>query len=433
MSGPKLSEAELERLRQEQLERERQEALKKLMDARRQYTGVCDEVRLIKNSLLQSFNKIDAVYRSNIESEIMTLLNDVADKPIMSSNPEDYLSATKNLSGRISSWKRKIEVILSSAQDKINNENDISDRNASLQSISLDDLKCTGEIEPMYIDFSCQYDMEYIKKILLEAKKHYEQRIKSQSEPRLLSFDKKALQAILQMLDKSLSLDEVKKRIQQITNEEENQIRLLKQFDAWYEEYEAISMILGIVPKEKDEMKLEILKNEIDNLKKEYKCRDEMDFIADQINEVMIEQGYSFVSSKVLTKKDMGETEYSLYQDEDKSGIAVYTDESGAVMMRMTVLGDGNEITDADREFSYQSQIDFCSRHAELVEALAERGVYLKQKSYQAPDRKHTYKVNVSDRMSTSSSTTTSKSNSKVQKVDRRARRRGGNKKMRSM
>ena len=53
MSGPKLSEAELERLRQEQLERERQEALKKLMDARRQYTGVCDEVRLIKNSLLQ--------------------------------------------------------------------------------------------------------------------------------------------------------------------------------------------------------------------------------------------------------------------------------------------------------------------------------------------------------------------------------------------
>lgn len=433
MSGPKLSEAELERLRQEQLERERQEALKKLMDARRQYTGVCDEVRLIKNSLLQSFNKIDAVYRSNIESEMMTLLNDVADKPIMSSNPEDYLSATKNLSGRIGSWKRKIEVLLLGAQDKINNENDISDRNASLQSISLDDLKYAGEIEPMYIDFSCQYDMEYIKKILIKAKEHYEQRLKSQSELRLVSFDKKALQAILQMIDKPLSLDEVKKRVQQIINEEENQIRLLKQFDALYEEYEAISMIIGIVPKAKDEMTQEILKNEIDNLKEEYKCRDEMDFIAEQINEVMIEQGYSFVSSNVLTKKDMGETEYSLYQDEDKSGIAVYTDESGAVMMRMTVLSDGSEITDSDREFSYQSQIDFCSRHAELVEALAERGVYLKQKSYQAPDRKHTYKVDISNQMSTSSSATTSKSDSKVQKVDRRARRRGGNKKMRSM
>ena len=433
MSGPKLSEAELERLRQEQLERERQEALKKLMDARKQYTSICNEVRLIKNSILQSLNKIDAAYRSNIENEIMTLLNGVSDKTITSSNPEDYLSATKSLSGMLESWRRKIDVVLLSAQDKFKNENDITHRNASLQNISLDELKCAGEIEPMYIDFSCQYDMEHIKKILLEAKKHYEQRAKSQSEPRLVLFDKKALQAILQMIDKPLSLDEVKNRVQQITNEEENQIRLLKKYDTLYEEYEAISMILSIAPKVKDEMTLETLENEIDNLKNEYKCRDEMDFIADQINEVMIEQGYSFVSSKVLTKKNMGETEYSLYQDEDKSGIAVYTDESGAVMMRMTVLGDGNEITDADREFSYQSQIDFCSRHSELVEALAERGVYLKQKSYQAPDRKHTYKVDVSDWMSTSGSTTTSKPNSKIQKVDRRARRRGGNKKMRSM
>lgn len=128
-------------------------------------------------------------------------------------------------------------------------------------------------LKPMYIDFSCQYDMEHIKKILFEAKEHYEQRAKSQSEPRLLSFDKKAFQAILQMIDKPLSLDEVKKRVQQIINEEENQIRLLKQFDVLYEEYEAISMIIGIVPKAKVDMTLEILKNEIDNLKEEYKWR----------------------------------------------------------------------------------------------------------------------------------------------------------------
>ena len=433
MSGPKLSEVELERLRQEKLERERQEALKKLMDARKQYTCICNEVQIIKNSILQSLNKIDAVYRNNIEDEIMQVLSGVSDRPIVSSNPEDYILATGTLTGCISSWKRKIETLLASAQDKFINENDLSKRNVLLHSISLDDFKSTGEIEPMIIDFSCQYDKVQIKKILVEAKNHYEQRMIVKTEPRLLAFDNKALQAVMQMMISNISLEDVKIRIQQIINEEENQICLLKQNDTLYEEYEAISMILGIAPKSKDELSIDNVRNELETLKKEYKRRDEMDFIADQINEVMIEQGYAFVSSRVLTKKDMGETEYSLYQDEEKSGIAVYTDESGAVMMRMTILDDGDEITDADREFSYQSQIDFCSRHSDLVEALIERGVYLKQKSYQAPDPKHTYKVDVSEQISIPSSSMVTNSTSKMHKVDRRARRRGGNKKMRSM
>ena len=118
-----------------------------------------------------------------------------------------------------------------------------------------------------------------------------------------------------------------------------------------------------------------------------------MDYIADQINDAMVSLGYTFVTSRVLTKQDNSETEFSLYKADDQTGISVFTDQSGAVMMRMTVLGDDPVITDDDREFRYQRQIDFCAGHPDLVSALAERGVFLKQKSYQEPDKAHTYKL----------------------------------------
>ena len=156
-----------------------------------------------------------------------------------------------------------------------------------------------------------------------------------------------------------------------------------------------------------------------------------MDYIADQINEAMVDLGYSFVTSRVLTRKNSGETDFSLYKADDQTGIAVYTDRSGAVMMRMTVLGDDPVVTEEDRDFSYQRQIDFCAGHPDLVAALAERGVFLKQKSYQEPDRKHTYKIDMSGNKTAKVNVTSKKDDS--QKIDRRRRRRASSKKVRAM
>ena len=432
MSGPKLSEAEIERLRQEKLERERQEALRRLIEARKQYNSVCNEVESIKCEILNSLSTVDFSYRDKIQPELKTLLDGINNVNIMSSNPEEYIIQTQRIKGMLESWKSKLVAVLNTGRIKTVNDKNLSDRNVDLQKISLDRLKRTSELEPVKMDFTCQYDEKQIEKILQNMRIHYENRLNLKVEPRMVSFDKKALAVIRQLTDKKSSVDNIKIEIQQIINEEENQIRLLKQFDKLYDEYVAVSLVLAIKPRQKREVTFETLKEEIEILKKEYKRRDEMDFIADQINEVMIKQGYSFVSSKVLTKKDEGETEYSLYQEEGNAGVAVYTDDSGAVMMRMTVLGDGGEITDEDREFSYQSQIEFCSRHSDLVDALAERGVYLKQKSYKSPNRQHTFKVDVSDQINVLNNSTI-KATSKTQKVDRRDRRRGGNKKMRTV
>lgn len=143
--------------------------------------------------------------------------------------------------------------------------------------------------------------------------------------------------------------------------------------------------------------------------------------------------GYGLVTSRVLTRKDQSEMDCSLYQADDQTGIAIYTDQSGAVMMRMTVLGDNTDITEDDRDFSLQRQIDFCAGHTDIVDALAERGVYLKQKSYLEPDKEHTYKVNMNAIGSTIQKDTNGQNVLKKKMVDRRKRRRANKKKVRAM
>ena len=161
--------------------------------------------------------------------------------------------------------------------------------------------------------------------------------------------------------------------------------------------------------------------------------KNEMDYIANQINEAMVSLGYGLVTSKVLTRADQSEMDCSLYQADDDTGIAIYTDQTGAVMMRMTVLGEDDAITDADRDFSLQRQIDFCAGHADIVEALAARGVYLRQKSYQEPDKKHTYKVNMSKTGAVVQKDANGQTVLRKDTIDRRKRRRANKKKMRAM
>ena len=121
-----------------------------------------------------------------------------------------------------------------------------------------------------------------------------------------------------------------------------------------------------------------------------------------------------------------------MYKADEQTGIAVYTDESGAVMMRVTVLGDDPIITDDDRDFCYQRQIDFCAAHPDLVDALAKRGVFFKQLSYKEPSRDDTFKVDMKSQTGAVVSQNTTVTDGK-QKIDRRRRRRAGNKKVRAM
>ena len=75
MSGPKLSQAEIERMRQERLEQERQAALKRLMAAQAHYRGVCSRVDAIKTDTRDLLGRMDSVYKADIEMRINSILD----------------------------------------------------------------------------------------------------------------------------------------------------------------------------------------------------------------------------------------------------------------------------------------------------------------------------------------------------------------------
>ena len=148
----------------------------------------------------------------------------------------------------------------------------------------------------------------------------------------------------------------------------------------------------------------EALEEEIECLDALLEHRDEMAFVAEQIDDVMREYKFSLVSSTLLMEENV-EKEESIYKVDDQSCIVVYTGSNGEVMMKAASIShDGDsrvqEGEDSVRHASLQQQISFCSLHPELVKALRERGVYLSQISYLPPSEEYAESVNIDKKKS---------------------------------
>lgn len=439
MSGPKLSAAELERRRQEQLERERQEALRKLNEARERHRVICDRIRRYKESVLQSLQQISNVYRADTESDLMTLINQLIEIQVADAkDPASYHSAVDLMQRKLDFVAEKVNPIIQTGIQRSSNDQKL--RMTAKDNIALGDLLTEADsiIETIKLDFSGVTAKDRLKNASFYMMRYYKSTIDNKNEPALVKhFAKNAIDNINHLLDlceSPHSLDIIKDTLQSILNNEYEIRRQIRSFQVLYDNYQSLCVLTDTNPSPPDSFSSsELLEKAVVALQCKYKTQDELDYIADQINIVMAEHGYSLIASRVLHQKrnnGVSEMDYSLYQADDQSGISVFTDQSGAVMMRMTVLGDDPDISDADRDYSFQRQIDFCSAHMELVEALKERGVFLKQKSYQAPDRRHTWKVKKFTAQSTVQQNQTIDA---IKQIDRRKRRRANKKKMQTL
>lgn len=428
MSGPKLSQAELERMRAEQLERERMAALKRLQEAQGAYRKECAKAGILKEKASQLLSRTDAVYRADAEVRVQAALDRIRIRPVADTkDPESYDAARTELAKIIQEAAGEIGGILKTVADRTVNDKKQNDANAVYQSFQSTVNGAGREIGAVKIAFGNSYDKECIRRQLDAMRVHFEVQEDCTDVPDLRGFSAAAVSRIKGLL--SQDLDVARSEMQRIANEEAEILRICDERRDLYNEYAALASMTDRIPRDPGEFEsAAAIRAEISELRDLYRQQDEMDYIADQINDAMVELGYTFVTSRVLTKKDQGETDFSLYQADRETGVAVYTDQTGAVMMRMTVLGDDPVITEADRDFSYQRQIDFCAGHPDIVAALAGRGVLLKQRNYREPDRAYTYKINIQGQK-TAANTGSTKKDAGVQKADRR-RRRAGSKRM---
>lgn len=435
MSGPKLSAAEIERRRQEQLERERQEALRRLREAQKTYRQACAKIEDTKRYALSLVAQIDDMYRGDAKKQSDAILAALNVRSIIDDkDTQAYHAAAdamaKDVQKAISDLDKNLRVFLLRSKT----DQQLTKLNSMHQSFQAFIRSSSDPIDVLAIDFKSDFDrnqlLDKINQILIHLKM---MEIHGKTDP-IRQYAAKAEGKIQAIINNGLNDSDIVHRVQSIINEEADIIRREEEIMALYDDYVAITTLMSIVPKlPSDFPNVQAIKKEIWDLNCKFRKKDEMDYIADQINDAMISLGYGFVTSRVLTRKDQSEMDCSLYQADDQTGIAIYTDQTGAVMMRMTVLGDDTDITEDDRDFSLQRQIDFCAGHADIVDALAERGVYLKQKSYLEPDKKHTYKVNMNQTGSTVQKNANGQTILKKDKVDRRKRRRANKKKVRAM
>jgi len=433
MSGPKLSAAEIERRRQEQLERERQEALRRLREAQKTYRLACEKIEDTKRYALSLLSQIDDMYRGDAKKASDTILATLSVKTISDDkDTQAYLVAArtmeKDVQKVVSDLDRNLSVVLSrgKADQKLMKTDSVHQSFQAYISLSND------PIDVSVINFKSNYDRNQLLDKINQILIHYKWLGVHGKTDLIRQYAVKAEGKIQSIINnKTLKDSTIGNQVQSIINEEAEIIRREAEITALYDDYVAIATMVNVIPKNpSDFVNVQAIKKDIADLNCKLRKKDEMDYIADQINDAMISLGYGLVTSMVLTRKDQTEMDCSLYQADDQTGIAIYTDQTGAVMMRMTVLGDDTDITENDRDFSLQRQIDFCAGHADIVDALAERGVYLKQKSYLEPDKKHTYKVNVGSTMQKGANGQTIL---KKDKVDRRKRRRANKKKVRAM
>lgn len=437
MSGPKLSQAEIERMRQERLEKERLAALKRLRDAQSQYREMCNHLNVVRSNTKESLDRIGTVYRADIESSISRILSgltiaNVADEK----NPESYQEATDKMAASINAVSVELGKVVGKAAKRADNDKTLTDANSVYQSFKTVVDTVSKELTPVKIDFKSDYDLKRLRSEIELLYSHFFAMSARGDAPSLQKYAKSVTEKLKPLLGENamqINRAEMIRELQKIINDEQELIRQWNERKSLYDDYYALAIMTDNTPKNPaDFVNVELLRNEIKRLGYLNRKRDEMDYIADQINDAMVDLGYSLVTSRVLIKKDQGETDFSLYKADEQAGIAVYTDQSGAVMMRMTVLGDDPVITEEDREFSYQRQIDFCAGHPDLVAALADRGVFLKQKSYQEPDRRHTYKIDMSGKGTVIRDSVVRQDNSN-QKINRRRRRHASSKKVRAM
>lgn len=375
----------------------------------------------------KQLGEINPAYRAGIQAQVLAIADGI---PLARAEneriPESYYAACRMTQEGLDAAAKQLQGILGTALKRTANENNLNSGSQIRQSFQAAVRDTRQEADVLKISFDSGGGRAVARKQLKELSLHFGDLANRTDAPAVHAFAQKAWEAMEKLLaDKGSwgSPENLRGYMQGLVNQEQELLRLDREGKDLYEDYCTLALLTGREPEERDKFpSVGHLRQAVAGLQHLYRKQDEMDYMADQINAAMVDLGYTFVTSRVLTKKDQGETDFSLYQADNKTGISVYTDQSGGVMMRMTVLGDDPAVSEEDRAFSYQRQIDFCACHGDIVAALAERGVLLKQKNYQEPDRAHTYKLCVGTAQS-----------GKMVQLNRRDRRRAGKQKMRKM
>lgn len=406
MSGPKLSVAEIEAQRLAKLEQERQERLRRLRIAQDKYNNARISVNELKQQIekllvdnLESIrdvspdgaNKLSALVRTSLSLMNMKEVSNTASEESWIRSAEESLKRVKELSE-----KAIEEINLEIQRVGIHNAKAASSAKIEKASVTVDRTVIEKMAEKLDIDFH-HHVKSNLKDLLEDHLKEIELIVAEDHGPlrKRIHELKNAMEEVIKELGTSagtIPQSVIYSKVQTIINYKQDLLDEIEECKDLYATYCALAAIINTDPKPISDFDgVETLEDEIAKLDTQYQNKDEMDYIADQINQVMIELGYEFVSSHVLQQEE--EKDVSIYGVDNQTGVVVYTGENGEVMMQVANLGDSEEMEEEEIEDNFEMQISFCAAHQDIVDALKKRGIMLQQKNYMPPHRSHAKKV----------------------------------------
>jgi len=161
-----------------------------------------------------------------------------------------------------------------------------------------------------------------------------------------------------------------------------------KEFDDLKNRYSSLCKLLEI---HQDEFifsteGLNDLKNEVAFLEAELLHMQEEQYIADSIDEVMMEMGYNLIGHKVTRKSNGKRFRDELYEFKEGTVINVRYDDDGKIAMELGGTDNVDRLPD-EGEISglCDNMADFCSKFTEFEKRLAEKGVICKERLLHLP------------------------------------------------
>lgn len=415
MSGPKDDRVSIERRRQQELERQRrieQERKIRVQNLQNSYA----------NGVTNALSKI-----KKLDAQIISFKKKIKEYEISStSEMNDFEALFKSLSSKLSTFPKHLTT---------EDENELKQKQTEINSF-IASLNLSSNIKHVSESINNKYTNKLMSEISEQTKKIREDELKRQKEEHQkvkIEFEKNKNEIIAKIeasfseldvfayipSDISNELENIKNQLTKINNNEflknfyaitiipsikkyktiiaEYQI-FAKSFNEKLSEYLVLCSELNKAPNNYPMTKdsLVFIQEEIDRLNKLSEKANYKRYVQQSINEVMTEMGYQVIGN--LKEKSEGILESRLYQFDQHTAVSVTIDSYGDVCMELGGMDDIDRDPDMQEASSLKADMEvFCTKHKEIKERLAKKGVILTKNHELPPNVEYAQIFNLND------------------------------------
>jgi hypothetical protein len=411
MSGPKISEAELERRRQAELERLRQEKLRALDAYYRAVERLKEQVGQIKKSVNVSVDSFVGV--ADLRFDVQAIREEVAIierqiREITSANPPSETSQitaqTSKLNTQLNEIEKQFKVATTEFESRVQAYTNVLKNQQARQRLS-EQLADSKEEQRVFnvITFALK-EKEPTAPTGLNTEELIEE-IKILIQNPASCQNRKTLNIMLNDLEKVHSEAQKQILLSQYTVYRSEVWQNIREFKLNYNTYQSLYSAWAQlvyagqkqIPAPRGQVDFRSvgeLKDSVKQLEKEYKKEDEMAFIREKMNQVMREFGYSTLEPIQLRNLPQGKTHFlAEAKTRGQAPIHIEIDEKGTFLIEVQALDSSDSetryesigLSPDEKHYITLQQSAFCQQYPKMVKRLEELGVRFKSKQHLKP------------------------------------------------